>query len=161
MSVQRKGIHWIYRIGQKYEPSPFVKRQKAQSQSFLLISLKAIVLIEYRLWLIAHLKVFSLLSHYVIHLCIYIILIYLFCIYILTSFSSLPLSRASRTHLSKNDRPLQHPQSAGASSIKVYRHRTRRHQQVGMAGQSASWFLLFLHGTFWPAELLCCGWERE
>lgn len=63
--------------------------------------------------------------------------------------------------LSENDGQIQHPQSAGASSVQVHRHRTRWHQQVGMAGQPAQRLLLLLHGTLWPAQLLLRSWERE
>lgn len=66
-----------------------------------------------------------------------------------------------RTHLRKNDRPVQHPQPAGTSPVEVHRYRTRRHQQVGMAGQPAPGLLLLLHGTLWPTQLLLCCWERE
>lgn len=60
-----------------------------------------------------------------------------------------------------NDRQIQHPQSARASSVQIHWHWTRWHQQMGMAGQPTQRLLLLIHGTFWPAQLLFCGREWE
>lgn len=73
----------------------------------------------------------------------------------------LSLSRLCWTHLREDDRPVQHPQPAGTSPVKVHRYRTCWHQQVGMACQPAPRLLLLLHGTLWPAQLLLCCWEWE
>lgn len=69
--------------------------------------------------------------------------------------------KESSSSPNNNDRQIQHPQSARASSVQIHRHRTRWHQQMGMAGQPAQRLLLLLHGTLWPSQLLLGGRERE
>lgn len=73
--------------------------------------------------------------------------------HILTPLFSLFDQSLRDPHLSENDRQIQHPQSAGAPPVQVHRDGTRRHQQVGVAGQPAQRLLLLLHGTFRSAQL--------
>lgn len=68
--------------------------------------------------------------------------------------SSFSLSVAWLRSISQDDGPLQHPQPAGAPAVKVYWHRTRRHHQVGMAGEPAQRLVLLLHGPLRPPQLL-------
>lgn len=77
------------------------------------------------------------------------------------SFFIFQILKESSSSPNNNDRQIQHPQSARASSVQIHRHWTRWHQQMGMAGQPAQRLLLLLHGTFWPSQLLLGGREWE
>lgn len=77
------------------------------------------------------------------------------------SFFIFQILKESSSSPNNNDRQIQHPQSARASSVQIHRHRTRWHQQMGMAGQPAQRLLLLLHGTLWPSQLLLGGREWE